>query len=81
MIKKVNQFCGKLNKVLGITVTLPNPDKKAVKSAALCNLIAGAGLMAAGAVFSSKWCAALGALGITSSIILRNLAWPADTRF
>ena len=68
----VNQVCGKLNEVLGISVRLPNPGKKAVKSAAVCNLIAGAGLIAAGAVFSSKWCAALGGLGIVSSIILRK---------
>lgn len=51
MIKEVNQVCGKLNEVLGISVRLPNPGKKAVKSAAVCNLIAGAGLIAAGAVF------------------------------
>ena len=52
MIKEVNQVCGKLNEVLGISVRLPNPGKKTVKSAAVCNLIAGAGLIAAGAVFS-----------------------------
>lgn len=72
MIKEVNQACGKLNEALGISVRLPNPGKKAVKSAAVCNLIAGAGLIAAGAVFSSKWCAAFGGLGIVSSIILRK---------
>ena len=74
MIKEVNQVCGKLNEVLGISVNrrLPNPGKKAVKFAAVCNLIAGAGLIAAGAVFSSKWCTALGGLGIVSSIILRK---------
>ena len=55
MIKEVNQVCGKLNEALGFSVKLPNPGKKAVKSAALCNLIAGAGLIAAGAAFSSKW--------------------------
>ena len=72
MIKEVNQACGKLNESFGITVRLPNPGKKAVKSAAVCNLIAGAGLIAAGVAFSSKWCAALGGLGIVSSIILRK---------
>ena len=55
MIKEVNQVCGKLDEALGISVRLPNPDKKAVKSAAVCNLIAGAGLIVAGAAFSSKW--------------------------
>ncbi len=72
MIKEVNQVCGKLNDVLGISVTFPNPGKRAVKAAALFNFISGAGLMAAGAAFSSKWCAALGGLGIASSIILRK---------
>ena len=72
MIKEVNQVCGKLNETLGISVNLPNPGKKVVKSAALCNLIAGAGLISAGAVFSSKWCVALGGLGIVGSIILRK---------
>lgn len=72
MIKEVNQVCGKLNEVLGISVTLPNPSKKTVKAARLCNFIVGAGLIATGAVFSSKWCAALGGVGIVSSIILRK---------
>lgn len=70
MIKEVNQICGKLNEALGLSVSLPNPGKKALKSAAFCNFIAGAGLMAAGAAFSSKWCVALGGLGIAGSIIL-----------
>ena len=72
MIKEVNQACGKLNEALGISVRLPNPGKKAVKSAAVCNLIAGAGLIAAGAVFYSKWCAGLRGFGIVSSIIMRK---------
>ena len=72
MIKEANQACGKLNEALGISVRLPNSGKKAVKSAAVCNLIAGAGLFAAGAVFSSKWCVALGGLGIVSSLILQK---------
>lgn len=72
MIKEVNQVCGKLNEALGILVTLPNPDKKAVRAAALCNLIGGVGLVAAGAAFSSKWCAVLGGLGIAGSIVLRK---------
>lgn len=72
MIKEVNQVCGKLNKVLGISVILPNPSEKAIKTASLCNFIVGVGLMAAGAFFSSKCCTALGGLGIASSILLRK---------
>lgn len=72
MMKEVNQVCGKLNKALGISVILPNPSEKAMKTASLCNFIVGAGLMAAGAAFSSKCCAALGGLGIASSILLRK---------
>ncbi len=40
MIQEVNQVCGKLNEALGFSVKLPNPNKKAVKFAALCNLVA-----------------------------------------
>lgn len=72
MVKEVNQVCGKLNKALGIAVTLPNPSSKTLKTAMVCNLVVGAGLVATGIIFSSKWCAALGGVGIVSSIILRK---------
>ena len=51
MIKEVNQACKRLNEKLGISVTLPNPGKKALRNAAACNLIAGASLIAAGVLF------------------------------
>ena len=51
---------------------LPNPGKKTLKAASVCNFVAGAGLVAAGVVLSSKWSAALGGLGIVSSIVLRR---------
>lgn len=72
MIREVNKACEKLNNTLGISVKLPNPKKKALKKAAVCNLIAGAGLVTAGIVFTSKSCALLGGLGIISSVILQN---------
>ena len=72
MIKEVNQVCEKLNHTLGISVTLPNPEKKALKAAAVCNFIAGAGLAAAGIVFSSKSCALLGGVSVISSVVLRK---------
>jgi len=38
----------------------------------VCNFVVGTGLVAAGVVFPSKWCAVLGILGIISSVILRH---------
>lgn len=72
MIKEVNQACEKLNNTLGISPELPNPKKKALKTAAVCNLIVGAGLVAAGIIFSSKSCVALGGISVISSAVLRK---------
>lgn len=72
MIKEVNQACKKLNNTLGISVELPNPKKKALKTAAVCNLAVGAGLVAAGILFTSKSCALLGGIGVISSVVLRK---------
>lgn len=72
MIKEVNQVCERLNHTLGISVTLPNPKKRALKAAAVCNFIVGAGLAVAGIVFSSKSCALLGGVGVISSVVLRR---------
>lgn len=72
MIKEVNHACEKLNKKLGISVPLPNPVKKTLKTASMCNFVAGTGLVAASVVFSSKWCAMLGGIGIVSSVVLRR---------
>ena len=72
MIKEVNRACEKLNDTLGISVELPNPKKKALKTAAVCNLIVGAGLMAAGILFPSKSCALLGGIGVICSVVLRK---------
>ena len=72
MVKEVNHACEKLNEKLGISVSLPNPKKKTLKAASECNFAVGAGLVAAGVVFPSKWCAVLGGLGIISSVVLRH---------
>lgn len=72
MIKEVNQACEKLNNRLGISVALPSPKKNALKLAAVCNLIAGTGLVVAGIALSSKSCAVLGGISVISSIILRK---------
>ena len=72
MIKEVNQACEKLNNTLGISVKLPNPERKALKTATVCNLIVGAGLLATGIIFSSKCCAVLGGIEIIGSVVLRK---------
>ena len=72
MIKEVNQACEKLNDTLGISVELPNPKKKALKTATVCNFIVGAGLVAAGIVLESKSCALLGGISVISSVVLRK---------
>lgn len=72
MIKEVNKACEKLNDILGISVELPNPKKKAIKTAAVCNLVVGAGLVAAGILFPSKSCVLLGGISVISSIVLRK---------
>ena len=72
MIKEVNHICDKLNEKLGVSVLLPNPKKKTLKKTSVCNFVVGAGLVAAGVVFSSKWCAVLGGIGIVSSVVLRQ---------
>ena len=72
MIKKINHACGKLNEKLGISVPLPNPKKETRKAASVCNFVVGAGLVTVGVVFSFKWCAVLGGIGIVSSVVLRQ---------
>ena len=72
MIREVNKACEKLNDTLRISVELPNPKKKTLKTAAACNLIVGAGLVAAGILFPSKSCTLLGSISIISSVVLRK---------
>ena len=72
MIKEVNQACKRLNHTLGVSVKLPNPKKKTLKAAAVYNFIVGAGLVAAGIVFSSKSCVLLGGISVIGSVVLRK---------
>lgn len=72
MIKEVNRFCEKLNNTLGIAIELPNPKKKTLKVAMVCNLIVGIGLAIAGIVFPSKPCMLLGGISVISSALLRR---------
>ena len=72
MIREVNHVCERLNEKLGISVSLPNPKKKTLKMTSACKVGGGAGLVAAGVMVSSKWCAALGSIGIISSVVSRQ---------
>lgn len=72
MIKEIHHACERLNETLGISVPLPNPGKNALKTASACQFAVGAGLAAAGLVFSSKWRAVLGGLSVVSGVILRQ---------
>lgn len=72
MIKEVNEACEKLNHTLGISIELPNPKKKTLKAAAACNLLVGAGLVAAGIALRMKSCVLLGGVSVISSVVLRE---------
>ena len=43
-----------------------------MKITSACHFVVGVSLVAAGVVFSSKWCAVLGSVGVISSIALRQ---------
>lgn len=72
MIKEVNAACERLNDLLGISITLPNPRKSVLKAAMVSNLMVGIGLVTIRIIVSSKYYALLGSIGIISSIILKR---------
>ena len=72
MIKELNQTCKKVNDILGVSVKLPEPRKGTLKVTAILNCVVGTGLVVAGIVCSSKWCIAIGGIGIVSSIVQRH---------
>lgn len=72
MIKELNQTLQRVNDTLGVSVKLPEPRKGTLKATATLNGIVGTGLVVVGIVCSSKWCIALGGLGIVGSIVQRN---------
>lgn len=74
MIKELNQTCKKVNDALGVSVKLPEPRKGTLKATSTLNWVVGTGLVAAGIVCSSKWCIAIGGLGIVSSFVQRHEA-------
>ena len=71
MIRELNRACEKLNKTLGVSVSLPQPEGKALRSASVHSFAFGAVLLAAGMVFASKPCAALGGLSVVNGAVLR----------
>ncbi len=74
MIKEFNQSLEKFNNRLGISVELPDPEKKELNRTSILNFAVGTGLVVSSAVFASKWCAVAGGVAIVSSIVLRNEA-------
>lgn len=72
MFKELNQTCKKVNDALGVSVKLPEPRKSTLKATATLNGVVGTGLVVTGLVCSSKWCLAIGGLGIVSSIVQRH---------
>ena len=72
MIHQVNQFCNKINKKLGISLTLSSPNRKTLKAFMIVHGVIGASLLIIGAVFRFKWCMVLGMISMISSIILRK---------
>lgn len=74
MIKGLNQICKKVNGILGVPIELSEPRRNALKIAGVLNFVVGTGLVATGIILSSKWCVAVGGLGIVSSIAQRHEA-------
>lgn len=74
MIKELNKACKKVNDNLGVSIELPEPRKNTLKAAGVLNFVVGTGFIATGIILSSKWCVAIGSLGIVSSIVQRHEA-------
>lgn len=74
MIKELNKACKKVNDNLGVSIELPELRKNTLKAAGVMNFVVGTGFIATGIILSSKWCVAIGSLGIVSSIVQRHEA-------
>ena len=72
MINELNRICRKVNNRLGVSVKLPEPKKNTLKAASTVNFVMGAGFVVTSVIFTSKWCAIIGGLGIISGIIQRH---------
>lgn len=58
-----------MNRALGISAALPEPDEKALRAAAVRGFAVGAALTAAGVALSSKWCMVLGGVELASGAV------------
>ena len=65
MIEHVNRICGRLNKALGLSVSLPDPDEKTLRAASFRSLALGTALAAEGFLL-------LGGAGMVSGTVLRK---------
>ncbi|GEM_PF-2726694 len=74
MIKELNWTFEKVNDAFGVSIKLPEPKKNTLKATSVLNFVVGAGLVAASVIFTKKWCAVIGGLGIISSIVQRHEA-------
>lgn len=74
MIRELNRKCQKVNDDFGVSIKLPEPKKNTLKATSALNFVVGAGFVAASVIFTKKWCAVLGGLGIISSIVQRHEA-------
>ena len=72
MIEHVNRICGRLNKALGLSVSLPDPDEKALRAASFRSLALGTALAAAGVLLRSRGFLLLGGTGMVSGTVLRK---------
>ena len=72
MIEHVNRIGGGLSKALGLSVSLPDPDEKALRAASFRSLALGTALAAAGVLLRSRGFLLLGGAGMVSGTVLRK---------
>jgi hypothetical protein len=70
MINETATFFEGFAKDLGLSIKIPRPGKTARKAFAITNSAVGVGLVATGAVFSSKALVGLGILGLAGAAVL-----------
>lgn len=72
MVNELNWIFRKVNDKFGVSIKLPEPKKNTLKAASTVNFVVGAGLVVASVIFTNKWCAVIGGLGIIGGIIQRH---------
>ncbi|MFO1444174.1 hypothetical protein KDN24_13365 [Bacillus sp. Bva_UNVM-123] len=66
----MNKACEKANEITGVTIMLPKPSKRSLKISVFTNGLVGVGFILFGVMTPYKWIILLGALGLTSSILV-----------